>query len=226
MNSNLSGDPVAAAPRRGVRVMLVDDHPALRAGLRSLLTAEGGIEVVGEAASGEDAYTRYRADRPDVVVMDLSMEGIGGMEALRRILQFDPDARILVYTMHATEVMLNRALSLGAIGYVTKANETQVLIAGIREVSLRRGFVSPDLISVVVQRHASRQRSLFEQLSDKEFQIVLLTAQGHQAEACAQALSMSEKTVRNHLTRIKAKLGVVDTSGLVRLALRAGLVEA
>ncbi len=93
-------------------------------------------------------------------------------------------------------------------------------------MSLRRGFVSPDLIPAVVQRHVSRQRSLFEQLSDKEFQIVLLTAQGHQVGACAQALSMSEKTVRNHLTRIKAKLGVADTSGLVRLALRAGLVEA
>jgi len=206
--------------------MLADDHPALRAGLRSLLTAEGDIEVVGEAASGEEAYVRYRAEPPDVVVMDLSMEGIGGMEALRRILQFDPDARVLMYTVHATEVMLNRALSLGAIGYVTKGNDTQVLVAGIREVNHRRGFVSPDLIPVVVQRHVSSQRSLLEQLSDKEFQILLLTARGHQAEACAQALSMSEKTVRNYLTKIKAKLGVTDTAGLVLLALRAGLVEA
>lgn len=206
--------------------MLADDHPALRAGLRSLLTAEGDIEVVGEAASGEEVYVRYRAEPPDVVVMDLSMEGIGGMEALRRILQFDPDARVLMYTVHATEVMLNRALSLGAIGYVTKGNDTQVLVAGIREVNHRRGFVSPDLIPVVVQRHVSSQRSLLEQLSDKEFQILLLTARGHQAEACAQALSMSEKTVRNYLTKIKAKLGVTDTAGLVLLALRAGLVEA
>ena len=132
--------------RQRIRVLLVDDHPALRAGLRSLLSTEPDIEVAGEAASGEEAYAWYRAHLPDVVLMDLSMEGMGGMEALRRILQLDAAARILVYSVHATEVMLNRALSLGALGYVTKANDTGVLVDGIREVARRRGFVSPDLI--------------------------------------------------------------------------------
>lgn len=215
----------APAAQHPIGVLLADDHPALRAGLRSLLSTEPDIHVVGESGSGEEAYARYRAHRPDVVVMDLSMEGMGGMEALRRIVKHDSAARILVYSVFSTEAMLDRALSLGALGYVTKANDTELLIDGIREVARGCGFVSPDLIHVMVRRHASRKRSLLEQLSDKEFQILVLTARGLQAEACGQALSLSEKTVRNHLTKLKAKLGVVDTAGLVLLAVRAGLVE-
>lgn len=211
--------------RNPIRILLADDHPALRAGLRSLLSTEYDLEVAGEAASGEEAYAGYRTHRPDVVLLDLSMEGMGGMEALRRILQFDRAARVLVYSVHVTDAMLSRALSLGALGYVTKASDTDVLVAGIREVAGRRGFVSPDLIHAMVQRHVVHEHSLLEQLSDKEFQILLLTAQGHQAEGCAQALNISAKTVRNHLTRIKAKLDVADTAGLILLAMRAGLVE-
>lgn len=206
-------------------MLLVDDHPALRAGLRSLLSTEADIEVVGEAASGEAAYAWYRTHRPDVVVMDLSMEGMGGMEALRRIVQHDSGAHILVYSVHATEVMLNRALSLGARGYVTKANDTDVLITGIRELARCRGFVSPDLINLMVQRQSSHESSRLEQLSDKEFQILLLTAQGQTVDMCAQALNLSEKTVRNHLTKVKAKMDVADTAGLILLAVRAGLVD-
>lgn len=209
----------------GIRVLLADDHPALRAGLHSLLSSEPGIEVAGLAASGEEAYAQYRAIRPDVVVLDLSMEGIGGMEALRRILKHDPAAAVLVYSVHTNEVMLNRSLALGALGYVTKASDTAVLVNGIREVAGRRGFVSPDLIPVMVRRQVTHERSLLELLGDREFQVLLLTAQGQQAAACARTLSMSEKTVRNHLTKIKSKLGVADTAGLILLAVRAGLVE-
>lgn len=208
-----------------ITVLLADDHPALRAGLRSLLSTEVDIEVVGEVSNGEEAYAWYRERRPDVVVMDLSMAGSGGMESLRRILQFDPKASIIIYSVHATEVMLNRALALGALGYVTKGSDTGVLIDGIREVAERRGFVSPDLIHAVVQRHTHQDRSRIELLSPREFQILMLTAQGYKPDACAESLDMSEKTARNHLTRIKAKLNVVDTADLVRLAIRAGLVE-
>lgn len=208
----------------GIRLLLVDDHPALRAGLRSLLSTEPDFEVVADVGSGEEAYAWYRMHRPDVVILDLSMAGMGGMAALRRILQLDAAARVLVYSVHATEMMLSRALSFGALGYVTKANAAGVLIAGIHEVAQGRGFVSPDLINLMVRHHASHQRPLLEQLSDKEFQVLLLTAQGQPADACARALSMSEKTVRNQLTKIKAKLGVADTAGLILLAVRAGLV--
>jgi two-component system invasion response regulator UvrY len=208
-----------------LKLLLVDDHPALRAGLRSLLSAEPGIEVVGDVANGEDACAWYRGQRPDVVVMDLSMEGFGGMEAIRRILQFDPQAAILVYSVHSSEVMLSRALTLGALGYVTKASSTDILIGGIREVAARRGYVSPDLIPAMVQHHGTHDRPQLQQLGDREFQILLLTAQGLRVESCAQTLNLSEKTVRNHLTNIKAKLKVANTAELTRLAIRAGLAE-
>ncbi len=209
-----------------VGVLLADDHPALRAGLRSLISEEAGLAVTGEVASGEEACIEYRSGHHDVVVIDLSMTGFGGMEAIRRIMQFDAQASILVYSVHATEVMLSRALTLGALGYVTKASSTDVLIAGIREVAARRGYVSPDLVPAMVRHHATPGRSLLERLSAREFQILLLTAQGNRAEACARTLNLSDKTVRNHLTGIKVKLGVTDTAELVRLAIRLGLADA
>ncbi|MBI5900247.1 MAG: response regulator transcription factor [Rhodocyclales bacterium] len=220
MSSRRAGEATA------IRVLLVDDHPALRAGLRSLLCAEPGMHVVADLASGEEANAWYRNHATDVVVMDLSMEGYGGMEAIRRLAQFDPRIGILVYSVHATEIVLSRALALGALGYVTKASSTEVLIAGVREVAARRGFVSPDLIPAMVQRQAAPEQSRLSLLGDREFQILLLTAQGHTVEHSARTLNLSEKTVRNHLTRIKAKLGVANTAELTRLAIRAGLASA
>ena len=204
-------------------VLVVDDHPVLRAGLRSLLSGEHDIEVTGDVASGEDAYRWYRAHRADVVLMDLAMSGYGGMEALRRILQFDPVARIIVYSVYSTEVMLNRALALGALGYVTKCCDVDVLLTGIREVAQQRGYVSPDMIPVMVRHRVVPERVPLEQLSDREFQILLLTAQGQSVSECAKVLCLSEKTVRNYLTRIKNKLQAADTAELTRLAIRMGL---
>ncbi len=218
--ANTSESP---APGTRLTLLLADDHPALRQGLRSLLASQRDFAVTGEVSSGEEAYTWYRAHRPDVVILDLSMAGYGGMEALRRIIQFDPRACILVYTVHDTEAMLTRALAFGALGYVTKGSEIDVLIAGIRQVARRRGFVSPDMMHAMVRQHARQERPLTEQLSDREFQILLLTAQGDSVHACAQALNLSDKTVSNHLTRIKTKLQVTSTAELVRLAIRAGL---
>ena len=205
-------------------ILLADDHPALREGLRSLLSSREDFEIQGEVASGEQAYTWYRASRPDIVVLDLSMNGCGGLEALRRIIQFDPRARILVYTVHTSEAMLARALALGALGYVTKGNTIDVLIDGLREVAQHRGFVSPDMMHAMVRQHAGHERPLVEQLSDREFQILLLTAQGDDVRACAKSLNLSEKTVSNYLTQIKAKLQVANTAELTRLAIRVGLV--
>jgi DNA-binding NarL/FixJ family response regulator len=210
---------------RAIRVLLVDDHPALRAGLRSLLSGESGIAVQGDVGSGEDGYAWYRAHRPDVVVMDLTMPGFGGIECLRRILQFDPGARVLVYTVHTADAMLDRVLALGGLGYVTKGSDVDVLVRGIREVARGRGFVSPDMVPAMVRKHASDERALPEQLGDRGFQIFLLIAQGHAVAECARLLNLSEKTVRNHLTQIKSRLDVADTAGLTRVAIRAGLVE-
>jgi two-component system invasion response regulator UvrY len=208
-----------------VSILIADDHPAMRSGLRSLLALEPGFEVQGDVTSGEAAYAWYRRHRPDVVIMDLSMEGYGGIEAIRRILQFDPGARILVYTVHTSEVMLHRALGLGALGYVTKGSEIDILLQGIREVAGNRGFVSPDMIPAVVRRDVARRVPALEQLGYREFQILLMVAQGQRAADCAQILNLSEKTIRNYLTQIKGKLQVADTAEMIRLAIRAGLME-
>ncbi|MCP5278216.1 MAG: response regulator transcription factor [Thiobacillus sp.] len=205
-------------------LLLIDDHPALRTGLRSLLSGERDISVITDLASGEEAYAWYRTNRPDVVVMDISMAGYGGLEALRHIVQFDPQARVLVYTVHDSEIMLHRALALGALGYVTKGSSVEALIQGIREVARGRGYVSPDMIHGMVRKQATRESTPLEELGHREFQILLLTAQGKSALECARILSLSEKTVRNHLTRIKAKLKVADTAGLTRMAIRMGVI--
>lgn len=215
----------SVADERPIEVLIVDDHPALRAGLKSLVSSEPGMLVQGDVSSGEEAYSWYRTVRPDVVIMDLSMEGYGGIEAIRRIRAFDPDARILVYTVHATDVMLNRALVLGAMGYVSKGNDVDVLLHGVREVAAGRGFVSPDLVPAMVRRQGLAQRSVLDALGDREFHIFLMIAQGQKIGQCADVLNLSEKTVRNYLTQIKAKLNVGDTSELTRLAIKAGLVE-
>lgn len=215
--------PATQTHEQLLRVLLVDDHPALRAGLRSLLVGEAGIAVAGDVASGEEAYPWYRAHRPDVVVTDLSMGGFGGIEGLRRILQYDPSARVLVYTVHTSEVMLDRVLSLGALGYVTKGSDIDTLVRGIRAVGRGEGFVSPDMVSAMVRR--SGAVNLPEQLGDRGFQVFLLTAQGHPVAECARILNISPKTVSNQLTQIKQKLRLTSTAELTRVAIRAGLVE-
>jgi two-component system, NarL family, invasion response regulator UvrY len=223
MPNRVSASSIAADA--SVFLLIVDDHPALRLGLRSVLASQSDFKIAAEADSGEEAYAAYRRHRPDTVILDLSMAGCGGHEALKRIKHFDPQARILIYTVHSSEVMLARALGLGALGYVTKGSDIDVLIQGIREVAQHRGFVSPDMVHAMVRRHASPERSLTEQLSDREFQVLLLTAQGNSVHACAHALNLSDKTVSNHLTQVKAKLQVAHTADLIRLAIGAGLVQ-
>lgn len=209
-----------------LNILVADDHPALRQGLRSVLSSQADFHVAGAVGSGEEAYAWYRAHRPDVVILDLSMSGHGGLEALRRILLFDPAARVVVYTVYNSEAMLTRALALGALGYVTKGNEMDVLIQGVREAAGNRGFVSPDMVPVMVRQHSHPDHALTEQLSDREFMILLLTAQGNSVHACAQSLNLSDKTVSNYLTQIKVKLQADTTADLLRLAIRHGLVEA
>ncbi len=216
----------AADTRSLISILIVDDHPALRAGLRQLLDGEADMEVVGDVSCGEEAYAWYRGHHPDVVVMDLSMAGYGGVESLRRILRYDSLARVLIYTVHDSDVMLSRALRQGALGYVTKGSDIDSLLEGIRSVAGRRGFVSRDMVPALVREHANPDQALVDQLSHREFQILLLIAQGQRVAECAATLSLSEKTVRNHLTQIKVKLNVGDSAELIRLAIRAGVAQA
>lgn len=210
---------------RIITVMVVDDHPALRAGLRSLIDSDPELQVVCDVASGEAACTEYRSVRPDVVSMDLSMAGFGGIEAIRRIREFDAQAAILVYSVHNAEALLQRAVEAGALGFVTKGSDASVLLQGLKTVASGASFVSPDMVTVLLDRHRQPGVSPFQGLTQREFQVFKLLVEGHALPACAQILNLSSKTASNHFTRIRAKLGVSSPAEMARMAIRQGLVE-
>lgn len=216
---------VLRAAGKQVTVMVVDDHAALRAGLRSLIDSDPGLRVVLEVPSGEAAYGQYRTLRPDTVVMDLSMEGFGGIEAIRRIRNLDPQAAILVYTVHNSRVLLERALEAGALGFVTKGSSIDTLLQAIRKTASGESFVSPDMLPALLDRHRPAGGVAFNRLTQREFQVFKLLSEGHTLPECANILNLSSKTVSNHFTQIRAKLGVASPAEMARIAIRQGLVE-
>ncbi len=213
------------AQLKPVTVMVVDDHPALRAGLCSLIASDPALRVLVEVGSGEAAYAAYRSQRPDAVVMDLSMDGCGGLEAIRRIRDLDAQAAILVYSVHNSQVLLERALEAGALGFVTKGSDVETLLQALKQVARGESFVSSDLLPALLDRHRSSSAAQFSRLTQREFQVFKLLSEGHTLPECARILHLSPKTVSNHFTQIRAKLGVVSPAEMARLAIRLGLVE-
>jgi two-component system invasion response regulator UvrY len=159
------------------------------------------------------------------VVMDLSMEGFGGIEAIRRIREIDPRAGILVYTVHNSQVLLERALEAGALGFVTKGSNVDALLLGLKKVARGESFVSSDMVPALLDRHRSSGISRFNRLTQREFQVFKLLSEGHTLPECASTLHLSPKTVSNHFTQIRAKLGVSSPAEMARMAIRQGLVE-
>lgn len=202
-----------------VTVLVVDDHPALRAGLRSLIDSDPALRVLAEVESGEAAYAAYRTHCPDTVVMDLSMEGFGGIEAIRRIRKLDPQAAVLVYSVHDSQVLLERALEAGAMGFVTKGSNVETLLLGLKKVAKGESFVSADLLPALLDRHRPSGAAQFNRLTQREFQVFRLLSE------CASILNLSSKTVSNHFTQIRAKLGVSSLAEMAHMAIRQGLIE-
>ncbi len=213
------------AKLKPVTVMIVDDHPALRAGLCSLIESDPALRVLVDVASGEAAYAAYRSHRPETVVMDLSMEGFGGIEAIRRIRELDPRAAILVYSAHSSHVLLERALEAGALGFVTKGSNVDTLLQGLKRVARGESFVSADMLPALLDRRRPSGSSEFKSLTQREFQVFKLLSEGHTLPECANILHLSPKTVSNHFTQIRAKLGVSSPAEMARMAIRQGLVE-
>jgi len=208
-----------------VTVLVVDDHPALRAGLRSLIDSDPALRVLAEVESGEAAYAAYRTHCPDTVVMDLSMEGFGGIEAIRRIRKLDPQAAVLVYSVHNSQVLLERALEAGAMGFVTKGSNVETLLLGLKKVAKGESFVSADLLPALLDRHRPSGAAQFNRLTQREFQVFRLLSEGHTLSECASILNLSSKTVSNHFTQIRAKLGVSSLAEMAHMAIRQGLIE-
>ncbi|WP_298625410.1 response regulator transcription factor [uncultured Zoogloea sp.] len=203
-------------------LVLADDHAIVRMGFRLLL--EGvGARVLAEADSGEAAQRLFAEHTPDVLVMDLSMPGCGGLSALERILAREPAARVLIASAHADALTAERALKAGAAGYLCKRSAPDELLRAVGLVAAGQTYIDPEIAAVL--RRADRPEHPAEALTDKEFHVFLQLAQGHSVAEVADTFHLSPNTVGTHLYRIKQKLGVQNMAELAMAAVRAGLIE-
>jgi len=207
-----------------INVLLVDDHEVVRGGFRRLFESREDIHVIAEADSGEEAYRLYLEHRPGVVVMDISMPGSGGLDACRRILLREADARILVFSVHENEVFLNRALDLGVLGYISKRSASRVMVEAVRKVAAGELYIGQEMLPFLVKRKASADSRLVGDLSPREFEVFRLRAEGLSVNDIAALLNVSPKTVGHHNTSLKQKLGAVNDAELTRLAIRLGVI--
>ena len=208
-----------------VTIVLVDDHAVVRAGVRRLLEQEAWFDVIGEAESGEKAYHMFGELKPDVMVMDLSMPGMGGLEAIRRILMRHERARILVLTMHEDLSFANQALKLGAKGYLIKNTLGDDLVKSIQTVSRGEVFLSDEIAKKMAMQSISGEQDPIHELSAREFEIFRLLAEGLEIDAIATTLNISSKTVSNYQTMIKQKLNINTPVELIRYAIKAGVIK-
>ena len=210
-----------------IRVLLVDDHAVVRTGFRLLLQAQPGTTVVGEAASGEEACKRFLELKPDVVVMDLSMPGMGGLEALRRIRAHHPQARVLTLSAHDDPQHAQRALREGARGFLSKRSAPEALLEAITTVAAGERYLDADLARKLALAEADGgNKSPVERLSEREFEVFVRLARGHTVQRIAEDLKLSASTIGTHLYNIKQKLAVANQSELTLIAIRHGLIEA
>lgn len=210
-----------------ISVMLVDDHAVVRAGYRLLLANAGRIEVVGEAARGEEACQLFLDRRPDVVVMDLNLPGIGGLAALRRIKGRDATAKVLVFSIHDELVYVTRALEAGASGYLSKSCAPEILVEAVVRIAAGEVYVEPVLARRLADQSLARSHAerMLGRLSSREFDVFRLLARGLTTRETAEELRLSHKTVANYASIIKDKLEVATTVELARLAYRLGLIK-
>mgnify|MGYP002621998127 FL=1 len=211
---------------RTITTMLVDDHAVVRMGFRLLLEGASDIKVVAEADSGEEAVKRFSEVRPDVIVMDISMPGIGGLEAIDRIIAREPAARILVLSAHEDAMHARRVLKAGAAGYLTKRTAAEELIKAIRQVHQGKTYLEPEIAQQLAMQQLSGARNPVDALSEKEFKVFLALAKGQSVQEIAEVMSLSPRTVGTHLYNIKQKLGASNSAELALIAMRAGLIEA
>ena len=208
-----------------IRVMLVDDHALVRMGFRMLL-ADARIEVVAEADTGEQACADYPRVRPDVVVMDLSMPGMGGLEAVRRLIAQDPKARILALSAFEDTAHPRRVLRAGALGYLAKRSAPEALIAAVISVAANRPYVDAHTAQALAVAEVRGETSPAETLSEREFSVFVQLARGLSVAQIADNLKLSPSTVGTHLFHVKQKLGASNQSELTLVAMRWGLIEA
>lgn len=209
-----------------INVLLADDHAVVRTGFKLLLETAADVRVVGEADSGEACIARYDELAPDVVVLDLSMPGMGGIEALRRLRARSREVRILALSAHDDSMHARRALRQGALGFLSKRTAPETLLEGVRAVAAGKRYVDPMLAQDVALAESDGVDSPLEQLSEREFEVFIRLARGAAVQRIAAELNLSTSTVGTHLYNIKLKLNASNQAELTLIALRAGLIEA
>lgn len=208
-----------------IKVMLVDDHAVVRMGFKLLLQGSPDIEVIGEAQSGEEAVRLFQALAPDVLVMDISMPGIGGLEAIDRVLAKDPQQKILVLSAHEDVMHARRVLKAGAAGYLTKRSAAEVLMEAIRAVHKGQLYLEPQIAQAMAMEQVSGSKNPVDALSEKEFKVFIELAKGKSVQDIADVMSLSPRTIGTHLYNIKQKLDAANSAELAIIAIRAGLLE-
>jgi two-component system, NarL family, invasion response regulator UvrY len=207
-----------------MKILVVDDHPIVRAGLRRLLAAQTETEI-WEAASGKEALSVFREHRPTLVMLDLNLPGIGGIEVIARLKIADPGARVLVFSMHNDQVHVTRALQAGAAGYVSKNAPPDEILEAIRRVSNGQTYVEHEIAEELVFSSIRTPSHPLRDLSSRDLEILRLLAEGRTLPQIADTVGIGYKTAANNCSQIKAKLGARSTADLIRVAIQCGLID-
>ncbi len=209
-----------------IKVLLVDDHAVVRAGFKLLLATLSNIEVIAEAERGEQAIQLYQTRQPDIIVLDLSMPGIGGLETIRRLVQRDEKANILVFSVHDEQVYVNRALNAGAKGYITKNSAPEILADAIVSIQQGQRYVEYGLLNKTSDKVSEHDyQTIIQTFSAREFDIFRLLSKGLTAHKIADELCLGYKTVANYVTQIKKKLQVSSIAELAHIAILLGIMK-
>ena len=209
-----------------ITVLLVDDHDLVRAGIGKLLSEVKDIQVVGEARSGEEAIAVAREKRPEVVLMDVKMPGIGGLEATRKLLRLDQDIKVIALTVCGEEPFPSKLLQAGAAGYLTKGSDIQEMVQAIRAVKAGQRYISPQIAQQLAFKHLSNDAaSPFDALSEREMQVMLMITTGQKVQDISDKLCLSPKTVNSYRYRLFDKLAVSSDVELTHMALRHGMLD-
>lgn len=209
-----------------IKIMLVDDHRLVRAGLKRVLAEAVDMEVIAEASSGEEALEMIRTKLPDVVLMDINMPGVGGLETTRRMMQRLPQLKIIVVSMHLEEPYPSRMLAAGACGYISKDSAADEVISAIRRVWSGGHYVAADVAgNMAASLVKGKSDSPFEQLSQRETQVMIMVTKGYSTQDISDRLHLSPKTVSTYRYRLFEKLGVTNDVELTRMAMRYGLLD-
>tara|TARA_B100000795_G_C22772264_1_gene428400 strand:+ start:466 stop:1104 length:639 start_codon:yes stop_codon:yes gene_type:complete len=208
-----------------INILLVDDHSVVRMGFKMLIENESDMAVICEAESGELGITAYKEQKPNVVIMDITMPGMGGLDAIERIIAFDKKAKILVLSAHEDSVHPKRSLSAGALGYLTKRSAAEELIKAIRSVNSGVKYLEPTIAQQMAITQLSGENNPVEILSDREFEVFMDLAKGKSTNEIADTMCLSPRTVGTHLYNIKQKLNAKNSAEIALIAIRCGLLK-